>query len=148
MLVIGIFCRKKEQNIETFNVNVQTKQGIKDELIIAVFIQNIRKLVEEYYAQNLSEDVIVYNYETTILTVEKLDGGLIQIKFGVTPQVGAHNPVGYDEVTYAIDSSGNIQAVDYQHIKSDGVDEYGGNINGQNQASKSDKIWRFFSAHF
>lgn len=123
MLVIGIFCRKKEQNIETFNVNVQTKQGIKDELIIAVFIQNIRKLVEEYYAQNLSEDVVVYNYETTILTVEKLDGGLIQIKFGVTPQVGAHNPVGYDEVTYAIDSSGNVQAVDYQHIKSDGVDE-------------------------
>lgn len=123
MLIIGIFSRKKEQSLETFNVNVQTEQGIKDELIIAVFIQNIKKLVEEYYVQNLSKDVTVYNYETTIWEVEKLDGGLIQIKFGVTPQVGAHNPIGYDEVTYTIDSSGNIQTVDYQHIKSNGVDE-------------------------
>lgn len=123
MLIIGFISRKKEQSVETFNVNVQTEQGIKDELIIAVFIQNIRKLVEEYYVQNLSKDVIVYNYETTILEVEKLDSGLIQIKFGVTPQVGAHNPTGYDEVTYTIDSNGNIQTVDYQHIKSNGVDE-------------------------
>lgn len=122
MLIIGFISRKKEQSVETFNVNVQTEQGIKDELIIVVFIQNISKLVEEYYAQNLSEDVTVYNYETTILKVEKLDDGLIQIKFGVTPQVGAHNPIGYDEVTYTIDSSGNIQTVDYQHIKSN-VDE-------------------------
>ena len=121
--LIGIYSRKIGQSIETFNVNVQTEQGIKDELIIAVFIQNIRKLVEEYYAQNLSEDVTVYNYETTILEVEKLDGGLIQIKFGVTPQVGAHNPIGYDEVTYTIDSSGNIQTVDYQNIKSNGVEK-------------------------
>ena len=123
MLIIGIFSRKKEQSLETFNVNVQTEQGIKDELIIAVFIQNISKLVEEYYAQNLSEDVTVYNYETTILKVEKIDDGLIQIKFGVTPQVGAHNPIGYDEVTYTIDSNGNIKTVDYQHIKSNLVDE-------------------------
>ena len=123
MLIIGIFSRKKEQSLETYNVNVQTEQGIKDELIIAVFIQNISKLVEEYYAQNLSEDVTVYNYETTILKVEKIVGGLIQIKFGVTPQVGAHNPIGYDEVTYTIDSSGDIKTVDYQHIKSNGVDE-------------------------
>ena len=123
MLIIGIFSRKKEQSLEIFNVNVQTEQGIKDELIIAVFVQNIRKLVEEYYSQNLAKDVTVYNYETTILEVEKLDGGLIQIKFGVTPQVGAHNPIGYDEVTYTIDSIGNIQTVDYQHIKSNRVDE-------------------------
>ncbi len=123
MLIIGILIRKREQNVQTFNVNVQKEQGIKDELIIAVFIQNIRKLVEEYYSRNLSEDVTVYNYETTILEVEKLDGGLIKIKFGVTPQVGAHNPMGYDEVTYTINSSGNIQTVDYQHLKSNGVDE-------------------------
>lgn len=37
----------------------------------------------------------MYNYETTILEVEKLDGGLFQIKFGVTPQVGAHNPIAF-----------------------------------------------------
>lgn len=123
VLIIGTFSLKKEQSVETFNINVQTEQGIKDELIVAVFIQNIRKLVGEYYVQNLSKDVTVYNYEITILEVEKQDGGLIQIKFGVTPQVGAHEPIGYDEVTYTIDTSGNIQTVNYQHIKSNGVDE-------------------------
>lgn len=122
-MIIGGFERKKEWGIETFNVNVQTESGIKDELIIAVFIQNISKLVEEYYAQNLSADVTVFNYEIAILKVETIDDKLIQIKFGVTPQVGAHNPIGYDEVTYTIASSGNIKTVDYQHIQSNIVDE-------------------------
>lgn len=38
-----------------------------------------------------------------ISDIYKKKPGLIQIKFGTTPQVGAHNPVGYDEITYTID---------------------------------------------
>lgn len=46
-------------------------------------------------------------YETDILEVEKTNG-LISIRFGVTPQIGAHNPLGYDELLYSIDSSGKV----------------------------------------
>ena len=51
------------------------------------------------------------------MDIKKLDDGLIQIKFGITPQVGAHNPIGYDELTYTINSSGKKQFTDYQHVK-------------------------------
>ncbi len=116
ILIVGISNSKEEQDIETFNVNAQTEQEIKDEIIIAAFMQNIRQVVESYYTQNMSRDVTVYDYETTILDVEKTDGGNIQIKFGVTPQVGAHNPIGYDEIIFTIDANGNKKIVDYQHI--------------------------------
>lgn len=52
-----------------------------------------------------------------ISDIYKKKSGLIQIKFGTTPQVGAHNPVGYDEITYTIDSGGNKEFIEYQHIK-------------------------------
>ena len=117
VLLLGIFTDQKEQGVEVFNVNAQTEAEIKDELIIAVFIGNIEGEVKEYYKYNLSRDVAVYDYETAIMDIRKLDGGLIQIKFGVTPQVGAHNPIGYDELIYTINSSGKKQFIDYQHIK-------------------------------
>ena len=81
---------KRGQSIPTFNINAQTEQEIKDEIIIAAFIT-------------------VYDYETSIISVEKLDGGLIQIKFGVVSQEGAHEPVGFDVMTYTIDSGGTKQ---------------------------------------
>lgn len=117
VLLLGIFTNQKEQEVEVFNIDAQTEEEIKDELIIAVFIENIEKAVKEYYKYNLSRDVAVYDYETDIMDIKKLNGGLIQIKFGVTPQVGAHNPIGYDELTYTINSSGQKQFTDYQHVK-------------------------------
>ncbi len=65
----------------------------------------------------MSKNVTVYDYETSIISVEKLDGGLIQIKFGVVPQEGAHDPVGFDVMTYTIDSGGTKQMTNYQHVK-------------------------------
>ena len=43
---------------------------------------------------------------------------MISIKFGVTPQIGAHNPLGYDELAYAVDVNGNKILTQYRHIKS------------------------------
>ena len=108
---------KRGQSIPTFNINAQTEQEIKDEIIIAAFIRDIEKAVQHFYTQNLSKNVTVYDYETSIISVEKLDGGLIQIKFGVVPQEGAHDPVGFDVMTYTIDSGGTKQMTNYQHVK-------------------------------
>lgn len=108
---------KRGQSIPTFNINAQTEQEIKDEIIIVAFIRDIEKAVQHFYTQNLSKNVIVYDYETSIISAEKLDGGLIQIKFGVVPQEGAHDSVGFDIITYVIDSSGTKQITDYRHIK-------------------------------
>ena len=104
ILLTEMIGTKREQSIPTFNINAQTEQEIKDEIIIAAFIRDIEKSVQHFYTQNLSKNVIVYDYETSIISAEKLDGGLIQIKFGVVPQEGAHDPVGFDVITYTIDS--------------------------------------------
>ena len=117
ILLTEMIGTKREQNIPTFNINAQTEQDMKDEIINAAFIRDIEKSVQHFYTQNLSKNVIVYDYETSIISVEKLDGGLIQIKFGVVPQEGAHDPVGFDVITYTIDSVGTKQITDYRHVK-------------------------------
>lgn len=112
----GINWKGKQDQIETFSVSAVTENEIKDELIIAVFIESIRKHVQDFYSEFYTGEVMVYNYETDILEVKK-SNGLITVKFGVTPQIGAHNPLGYDELVYTVDSSGSGQMIEYEHIK-------------------------------
>ena len=107
---------RKQSSQEAFSVSAVTEDEIKDELIIVVFMKSIRKHVQDFYSELYAGEVVVYNYETDILEVTK-SNDLITIKFGVTPQIGAHNPLGYDELVYTIDSSGNGQMIEYEHIK-------------------------------
>ena len=116
VFLLGVCWSRKYDRAETFSVSAVTEDEIKDELIIAVFIESIRKHVQDYYSEFYAGEVMIYNYGTDILEVEK-SSGLITIKFGVTPQIGAHNPLGYDELTYTIDSSGSGQMIEYEHIK-------------------------------
>ena len=114
--LLKVYWNGKQDQQEAFSVSAVTEDEIKDELIIAVFIESIRKHVQDFYTEFYTGEVAVYNYETEILKIEKSDG-LITIKFGVTPQIGAHNPLGYDELTYTIDPSGSGQMIEYEHIK-------------------------------
>lgn len=112
----GMLWKEKQNSVETFSVTPVTKDEIKDELIIAVFIDSITRYINDFYSEFYTGQIAVYNYETDILDVEKTNG-LISIRFGVTPQIGAHNPLGYDELLYSIDSFGNAQLTEYEHIK-------------------------------
>ena len=112
----GMFWKEKQNSVETFSVNAVTKDDIKDELIIAVFIDSITGYINDFYSEFYTGQIAVYNYETDILDVEKTNG-LISIRFGVTPQIWAHNPLGYDELLYSIDSTGNAQLTEYEHVK-------------------------------
>lgn len=116
VFLLGMFWKEKQNSVETFSVNAVTKDEIKDELIIAVFIDSITGYINDFYSEFYTGQIAVYNYETDILDVEKTNG-LISIRFGVTPQIGAHNPLGYDELLYSIDSSGNAQLTEYEHVK-------------------------------
>lgn len=119
-LIIILLCLIEDQgkdSVETFNIDSVTSDEIKDEIIVAMFIENIRKHVENFYSEYYSGEIEIYNYETVILEVEKPGNGFISIKFGVTPQIGAHNPIGYDELLYYIDSLGNGKMTKYEHIR-------------------------------
>lgn len=117
VLVFGTHEKNKRTMIETFNVDAKTKGEITEELVIALFIEEITNEIIDFYSEYYSGEIAVYNYETSIVDIGKKGGGFISIKFGVTPQVGAHNPLGYDELLYIVDSRGNKKLAGYEHIK-------------------------------
>lgn len=121
--LFNICHRNSKPSIETFSVDSITKEEITDELVIALFIEDITKEITDFYLEYYSGDIAVYNYEVTIVNIEKKEPGFISVKFGVTPQIGAHNPLGYDELTYRVDSSGNKVLAVYEHLKSYEVPE-------------------------
>ena len=122
-LLFNIFNRNGNSTIETFNMDAATKEEITDELVIALFIEDITNAVTNFYSEYYLGEIAVYDYEIAIEDIEKKEPGFISVKFGVTPQVGAHNPLGYDELVYCVDSSGNKELAGYEHLKTYGVPE-------------------------
>lgn len=118
LVLLSVMCwTKREDFVQTFSVDAVTEEEIKDELIIAIFIDSIRKCAVDYYSEFYAGQIAIYNYETVILETEKTRNGFINIKFGVTPMIGAHNPLGYDELLFSVDSAGHGQLITYEHIK-------------------------------
>ena len=122
-LLFNLCNRNRKSAIETFNVDSITKEEITDELIIALFIEDITEEIMNFYSEYYSGEIAVYNYEVTIVDIRKKEPGFISVKFGVTPQVGVHNPLGYDELIYRVDSSGNKELAGYEHLKNYEVPE-------------------------
>lgn len=121
ILLLGVLLiahvKKRKDTFETFSVSATTEDEIKDELIIAIFIESITNNINMFYSEYYSGQIMVYNYETNIVEIKKTENGLIYVKFGATPQVGAHNPLGYDELLFSVDYVGNGKLVKYEHIK-------------------------------
>lgn len=120
-LLFNIFHRNS--TIETFNAVATTKEEITDELVITLFIKDITNAITDFYSEYYSGEIAVYDYEIAIVDIGKKEPGFISVKFGVTPQVGAHNPLGYDELAYRVDSSGNKELAGYEHLKTYEVPE-------------------------
>ncbi|MFG6383580.1 MAG: DUF3888 domain-containing protein [Lachnospiraceae bacterium] len=119
LILLFLFIYKKKQSIvETFDVNATTENKIKNELIITWFMEDITNAINNFYLEYYTGEIEVYEYEIVILKVKKVDNGKILIKFGVTPQIGAHNPLGYDVLLYVVDSVGNKELLQYEHKES------------------------------
>ena len=123
VLLFDIFNRNRNSTLETFNADVTTREEITDELVIALFIEDITNAVTNFYSEYYSGEIAVYDYEIVIVDIGKKEPGFIYVKFGVAPQVGAHNPLGYDELVYRVDSSGEKELVGYEHLKNFEVPE-------------------------
>ncbi len=109
--------RNRKPSIETFHMDSTTTEEITDELVIALFIEDITEEIMNFYSEYYSGEIAVYNYEVTMVDIGKKEPGFISVRFGVTPQVGAHNPLGYDELGYRVDSRGNKDLICYNHIR-------------------------------
>ena len=63
LLLFNICNRNRKSIIETFNVDSTTKEEITDELVIALFIEDITNEITNFYSKYYSGDIAVYNYE-------------------------------------------------------------------------------------
>ena len=116
-----VFYLQKNHIIPTFSAKSTTKPEIKDELIIALFMDNIiadsSKFYDNYFPA--SYPIEYFNYEFKIKDIKKEGEPInIHITFETTPVIGAHIPVGNDEITYKVDTLGNKTLVNFIHKKS------------------------------
>jgi hypothetical protein len=111
-LFSGIISKQKTVNVSNFKKNDTTEH-----LIISFFLPSIGEALDDYYSEYISNGVKLFPYYVDIINIQKLPLGATSIKFGVTPQIGSHNPVGYDEITFHISATGDITLDTYEHKK-------------------------------
>jgi hypothetical protein len=118
---------QKNDVIEVISNKITKEDEIKDELILSFFMDNIRSDSSTYYDNYFSTHLAYYDYETKILDIKRgseSNRRYIYITFGSTPMIGAHNPVGYDELSYKVDVQGNITLENFIHLKSFQIPEW------------------------
>lgn len=119
-LIEVIFYLQTKVTYEAFNVNLTTKTELKNELIIALFMDNIIADSNKYYNTNYYTNELEYfSYEFKIKDIKYSDTTpYLYITFETTPMAGAHWPVGDDEITYKVDSTGVKTLERFTHKKS------------------------------
>lgn len=123
--VLIIFCllfSSRHNLLPVFSASNVTEDELEDEIVVALFYKNIDSAVQSYYSNYFSIPLEVYNYEIQIKDLSKVNN-IITIRFGATPQIGAHNPVGYDEITFNVDNNGQREFVAYEHVKTHTLDK-------------------------
>lgn len=114
-----VFYLQKNHNIPTFRQSQTTESETKDELIIALFMDNIEADSSKFYDNYFSERLGYTNFEYKIKEIKKEGEPVrIYITFEGSPFVGAHIQVGDDEITYKVDVFGNKTLEKYIHKKS------------------------------
>lgn len=97
-------------------MNNLSYNNLKDELILSLLNSYITSAINQYYNQYFDTELEVYNYENEVLDITSLN--YLTVKIGVFPQIGAHNPVGYDRLTYTVDANGTVILQKYEHLAS------------------------------
>lgn len=128
ILVAGIIYYIQKSNvIEANSQSITNETEIKDELILSFFMDHIESDSSTFYDQYFSTPLAYYDYETKIISMDRRSESLrryIYITFASTPMIGAHNPVGYDEITYKVDVQGSITLENFMHLKSYEIPEW------------------------
>ncbi len=111
---------QKKHTLPTFRQYQTTVAKSKDELIIALFMDNIiadsKKFYDNYFPDGLG--YINYMYKIKDINKKGESPANIYITFEGTPIVGPHISVGDDEITYIVDVFGNKTLEKFVHIKS------------------------------
>lgn len=114
-----VFYLQKNHTLPTFRYGPTTESETKNELIVALFMNNIETDSSKFYDQYFPDGLGYIDYEYKIKDIKKEGEPLnIYITIEGTPIVDAHIPVGEDVITYKVNPSGKISLERFIHKKS------------------------------
>ncbi len=115
---------QKNHTISTFRYGPTTEFETKEELIVALFMNNIEADSSKFYDQYFPDGLDYIDYEYKIIDIKKEGEPLkIYVTIEGSPIVGAHISVGKDEITYSVNPSGTIMLENFNHKKSNEIPE-------------------------
>lgn len=87
------------------------------DMFFSLLLPNIQEAVSNYYSDYLMESPLVYPYQIKILNIERIDDAFqFSVTVEVTPVLGAHNPVGRDQLTFSI-APNEIKLKNFKHME-------------------------------
>lgn len=114
--VVVIYTINSNYNEEHFKLNNLSRNNLTDLLILSLLNPYITSAINKCYCPYFNTELEVYNYENEILDITS--SNYLTVRIGVFPQIGAHNPVGYDRLTYTVDANGTVILQKYEHLAS------------------------------
>lgn len=94
---------------------------LSDIALLNSYLTRIESASKEFYKEiyTVTPSIVWYQVSVKELTADKDElNPVVTITFEVAPFLGAHNIVGYDEVTFLSSYTGEIKLVEYKQIKS------------------------------
>lgn len=92
---------------------------LSDVALVNSYLTHIQDACRAYYAERNEEIPIVSWYYVSLKELKaaaQSANPTVHITFTLMPYVGAHNPVGIDEVTFAASCTGQITLVEYRRV--------------------------------
>lgn len=106
----------QQKKVETLSTEAVSEEDIKSQAILALLHNNIEEDLSVYYDQYFTVPLEYFLYSMQLMHIQ-LAGSGYEMVVGVTPVIGPHNSVGYDELTYVVDYAGNLTLKQHKHIK-------------------------------
>ncbi|MDM5246573.1 MULTISPECIES: DUF3888 domain-containing protein [unclassified Lysinibacillus] len=95
----------------------ESKEEIVMNMFFSLLLPNIQETVSKYYSDYLTERPLVYPYQIKIINMERTGTDFMySVTLEVTPVLGAHNPVGRDQLTFSI-TPNEIKLKNFKHME-------------------------------
>lgn len=106
----------EQKKVETLSREAVSEEDLKSQAILALLYNNIEADLSAYYNQYFTVPLEYFLYEMKLMHIQPARPGYEMI-VGVTPVIGPHDSVGYDELTYVVDYAGNLTLKQHNHVK-------------------------------
>ena len=128
LIVILILYFQRQPSLETLSPDIINpfidwqEYPISDIALINTYLDDIQNATAAFYSDKYYQTPTVAWYFVTVKSVIAKDNDslnpIILITFENTPYLGAHNTVGYDEITFQASYTGEVMLLEYKQLKS------------------------------